>query len=263
MSSCISNTEVFHDLIPLLKNLVKSERYLITLGGSHGKGVSDNLSDYDFRIYSDEYVQGDIWNIAAKELSNKVFDLKKNGIIVDDIWYRNIGETNEIIQQWVSGNGMPQSFIWCVWGYNMLTDIFNQIIIADPFNIATKWKEDLSVYPAKLKSALITKHTKSMKYWRNDYHFRNKVERADYVFLSSLTNKLIHDIFQVIYALNESYYPGDGNNMLLIKEFTILPKNFENRVYDILYPNNKEVNLFAQQFNKLVLLIDDVLVLCE
>ena len=263
MSKCISETELFNDLIPLLKKFVKSERYLITLGGSHGKGVSDNLSDYDFRVYSDEYVQCDIWNSAAKELKDKVFDLRNKEIIVDDTWYRNIGETDEIIQLWVSGNGVPQPFIWCVWGYNILTDIFNQTIIIDPFNIATKWKEDLSVYPAKLKSAIITKHIKSMRYWRNDYHFKNKVERADYVFLSSLAIKLIHDIFQVIYALNENYYPGDGNNMLFIKGFTILPNNFENRVYDVLYPNNKEVNLFSRQFDKLVLLIDDVLGLCE
>ena len=262
MDKNITDNELFQELMPLFLSFIKSERYSVTLGGSHGKSVSDSRSDYDFRVYSDEFVKGDRWSRASDELNKKVSELKDKGILVDDTWFRSIGDTDDIIRQWVSGGGAPIPFVWCVWGYHMLTDIFNQLIIDDSFGIAFKWKEELSIYPAKLQSAVIAKHSASMKYWRNDYHFKSKVERADYVFLSSLTVRLIHDIFQVIYALNRCYYPGDGNNMLYVKDFLILPIDFEKRIVDVLYPNNANTDMFMKQYSKLISLIDDTLLLC-
>ena len=41
---------VIDECLPLLKALAKG-RYAVTIGGSHGKGISDVRSDIDFRMF--------------------------------------------------------------------------------------------------------------------------------------------------------------------------------------------------------------------
>jgi hypothetical protein len=52
----------------------------------------------------------------------------------------------------------------------VLTDINNQLVIEDPYQIIANWKARLSVYPSTLKKAILDKNLASLRYWRSDYH---------------------------------------------------------------------------------------------
>lgn len=147
--------------------------------------------------------------------------------------------------------------VWTIWGYHILTDVYNQMVIEDPDGILADWHRRLSVYPPALKQALLRKHLESLRYWRHDYHYRHKVERGDIVFLAGLSSRLLHDCIQVLFALNETYYPGDGNNLKFIARFARVPEGFVEAVDDVLYPGQGESALRAQ-YERLLALIDAV-----
>lgn len=249
-----------NDLLPILRKIPGSERYAITLGGSQGKGLSDNHSDYDFRVYYDERVGIEEWNVARKELDIIIKKWGELGIEIDGAWSRSFADIDKNLEQWLTGNGQPDNKKWTIWGYNILTDIYNQAIVEDPFGIATEWKKRLEIYPDELQFSIIEKYSSSLKYWKSDYHYLNKIRRQDIVFLSSITSLLVHDIIQIIYALNKFYYPGDGLNLTYTPDFKIKPNNFENRIAEILYPISK-ADIYKQQYDDLMKLIDDVLIL--
>jgi hypothetical protein len=150
---------------------------------------------------------------------------------------------------------------WTIWGYHILTDINNQFIIEDPYHIIGAWKAHLSVYPPALKQAVLEKYAASLRYWRSDYHYAHKVEQGDMVFLAGMSTKLVHEMIEILFALNETYFVGDGANLVFVEEFRIVPADFAARVREILYPRTPDP--LRGQYSALTALIDDVLGLVE
>ena len=54
-------------------------------------------------------------------------------------------------------------------------------------------------------------------------------------FLASVSSRLVHDMMQVLFAINKTYYVGDGNNLHYVKQFAIQPGDFAARVRAVLY----------------------------
>jgi len=246
------------EFFPVFKQFAATEKYSITLGGSHGKGISDKNSDFDFRVYFEKPVDMETMHNLFGKVSDLVRSWKDKGVEVDGVWPRSFAEIDGQLDQWLSGHGNPVHMEWNIWGYNILTDIFNQQIVDDPYDIARQWKVRLQEYPATLEKAIVKKHCSSLRYWRNDYHYINKVNRKDVVFLASITSRLVHDMMQVIYALNHFYFPGDGMNLKYTKEFAIKPIHFEDRIVSALC-TEKSDDIFLTQYTIVTGLIDEIL----
>jgi hypothetical protein len=251
---------IFEEFIPICKQLAGDQRYAISVGGSLGKGTWDSRSDIDFRLFTDRKLilpdqRPELWVDYYAAIER----WKKLGINIDGVWPRTVGEIDAALDSWLAGEIKPIDKFWTIWGYHILTDINNQFVIEDPANIIAAWKERLKVYPPVLKQAILKKFLASLRYWRSDYHYAHKVERGDGVFLAGITSKLIHEIIQVLFALNETYYSGDGSNLNYVEKFKIVPVNFSARVQAILYP--QAANVFALQYAALTALIDEVIAL--
>lgn len=249
--------QICNDAVPLLRRLAKTPVYAIALSGSYGKGVPDAKSDFDFRVYFKSFADEE-WSKVMKDFEDLMRKWRESGVILDTFWPRSIEDVNAELDRLVNGRGTPKPYGWTIWGYNMLTDIYNQVIVEDPYGIIQGWKDRLSVYPEALRKSLLKSHGDSLKYWRDDYHYKNKCDRSDYVFMASITARLINDIMQVIYALNRFYFPGDGLNLIFTKKFSIKPNRLEDRVAEILYPCCGQGQL-QQQYDNTISLIDDVL----
>ena len=82
------------------------------------------------------------------------------------------------------------------------------------------------------------------------------------VFLAGLSVKLVHDIIQVLFALNETYYVGDGYNLDFLARFAHQPSEITARVQAILYPTPSaamdSVAMYVEQRERLLALIDEV-----
>ena len=249
---------VIDECLPLLKALAIG-RCAVTIGGSHGKRTFDTRSDVDFRVFCDEVAGGSaILETEAWQVFCRVVDRwRAQGIDIDYCWVRTIGEIDAQLDAWLSGQVAPEERVWTLWGYHLLTDIANQMVIDDPDGIIAAWQARLKPYPRALQQAIIRKHMGSLNYWRTDYHYANKVERRDEVFLAGISARLVHDMMQVLFAINETYYVGDGNNLHYVEAFAIQPADFAARVRAILYPPPSE-NVLVEQYQAICALIDDV-----
>lgn len=254
--------ELFDDFIPVFRRLAGTDKYSITLSGSHGKGIADKHLDFDFMIFYEKPAERDERKAAYKEMNQLMEKWKEKDVIIDGIWPRTYAEVEEQLNLWLAGKGQTEQYVWTIWGYHFLTTIFNQQILEDTCGKIAQWKERLSHYPKELRESILKNHVPSLEYWRNDYHYASKVQRKDIVFLSSLNARLIHDIMQVIYALNEFYYPGDGMNLKYTEQFGCKPENFEERVASILRLKDTEDG-FEIQYQEMTALIDEVLSLVK
>jgi len=247
---------------PIFKKLSVTDVYSITLGGSHGKGIASRASDFDFRIYYETPIESEKMKPVFEEVSALCDQWKARDVKVDGIFPRSYAEVDAQLDLWLNGHGKLVPYEWTVWGYNILTDIYNQQIIEDPYGRAAQWKERLSVYPHALKESQVNHYGSSLEYWRNDYHYLNKVNQGDIVFLAYITCRLVQDIVQIIYALNAFYYPGDGMNLKYSQPFAIKPSDFEARITAALQPTPSN-DRNAEQYNTVIGLIDDTLLLVK
>ncbi len=234
-------------------------RYAIAVGGSVGKGRSDDRSDVDLRFYHEEELpqrqaDPDTWGRYAAALER----WQARGTTVDGIWPRRIAAVDAALDAWLSGDIRPADLVWAVWGYHLLPDLYHQTIIEDPCGVVAGWHRRLRAYPPTLKAALLDKHLAMLRYWREDYHYVSKVRRGDMVFLAGLSAKLVHSVMQILFALNETYFVGDGHNLEFAREFQHRPDDLEERVSDILYPCRQE-GMYEAQYAAMIALIDDVL----
>jgi hypothetical protein len=251
---------VIEEFIPICRHLAGDQPYAIAVSGSLGKGTWDARSDIDFRLYTRN-------ELATKAEHPGMWDeyrdaeqrWKARGVIIDGIWPRTTAEIDTAIDAWCSGTIVPWHLVWTIWGYHILPDMYHQSIVEDPFNIILAWKQRLDVYPPKLQQAIMKKYGQSLRYWREDYHYAHKVDRGDVVFTAGMSSKLVHEIIQILFALNETYYVGDGSNLDFCRTFQLQPDSLAQRVTDILYPHPPDA--LHTQYQLLCSLIDDVLLL--
>lgn len=223
---------VIADCLPYIIALAAPGRFAISLGGSRGKGVADERSDLDFRLFCDAAVGGDQRYQTSQwhAFVTRVDYWRTQGINIDYCWIRTVAEIDVQLDAWLTGQGHATEMVWTLWGYHVLTDIANQQVLHDPEGIIAAWQARLTPYPASLKQAIIAKHGESLRYWQSDYHYRHKVMRGDVVFLAGMGARLVHDMLQVLFALNECYYVGDGNNLRYVATFAIKPIAVEERI---------------------------------
>ena len=253
---------ILAEFIPICQQLAGDQRYAIAVSGSLGKGTWDSRSDVDFRLFTDQPLFRASQDPARwVDYQAAIKRWQERGVNIDGIWPRTVGEIDAALAGWLRGEIQPVNMVWTIWGYHILTDVSNQFVLADPYSIIATWKAQLSNYPPALKQAILSKYGASLRYWRTDYHYAHKVDRGDVLFLAGISAKLVHEIMQILFALNEIYYPGDGYNLRFVEKFTLVPVDFAARVQAILYPTGPDP--FTTQYEALTALIDEVLALAK
>ena len=245
--SLVKLETLIEECVPLLRR-VGYGRCAICIGGSYAKGLADEHSDVDFRVFADgfegypQYWLSEQWKAFEKAVTS----WEEKGINIDDCWLRQIGDVEAELDRWFEGKGEAKAMTWTIWGYQFLSDIENQFVLEDPNGIVSGWKKRLNEYPLRLQERILEKHLRSLNYWVEDYHYKNKVLRKDFPFTAGLASKLIHEMIQIVFALNQKFYPGDGNNLSYTKGFEIKPENFEERIKLCLYPRSESETLGFQ-----------------
>jgi hypothetical protein len=251
-------TEIIEEFSSVMLLFAAPGRVATSISGSHGKGKADAHSDFDFRIYAEAFVTEN-WGQSPgwKPFQSALDKWQARGHRIDGFWPRKISEIDAALDRWSTGTIEPEPLVWSIWGYHLPTDIAAQHAIFDPNGVIVSWHSRLSIYPPALKDAILSKHLEFVRYWRDDYHYINKVERGDTIFLSGLSAKIVHSLCQILFALNETYYPGDGWNGKYIESFSMAPLNFSERVTACLYPQSGQ-DMLTRQRQQLIELISEV-----
>jgi len=247
---------LFAQMTPALLALADTGRVAVSLGGSRAKSFADTKSDYDFRVYADQFKGPELAETPAWAEFEAVWrSWERKGLRIDGAWCRSIASIDRDLAAWLDGHGAVKEYEWTIWGYHLPTDIAHQQIVADPDGVLGAWKDRLKTYPETLRRAVLDKHMSILRYWRADYHYLSKVERGDVVFLAGLSAKLLHSIMQVIFALNRTYFVGDGWNLRGTANFAIVPEDLANRVVRVVDPGPGR---WAAQRERLIALVNDV-----
>lgn len=250
--------ELIAAMTPLIADLADDGNGAVALAGSRGKGWSDAQSDFDFRVYAEAYRGPELRQTASwKRFEAAMRGWQARGIRMDGVWMRRYAGVQSDLDAWLSGVAVLKNFEWTIWGYHLPTDLASQQIIADPSDLLAGWKQQLAQYPEALRVSVLRQHMDLLRYWAKDYHYESKVIRRDLVFLVGLTGKLANAILQTIFALNRTYYPGDGWNLPMAAELERLPPDFLQRMTAILEPG-RDPDAWRRQRTELIGMIADL-----
>jgi hypothetical protein len=249
--------DVIAVMVPLIADLAEDGNAAVALAGSHGKGRADEHSDFDFRAYSDCYRKDLTSTPQWQRFEEEQRRLQSRGVLMDGIWMRSYSGVRRDLDAWLAGQIVEKEFEWTIWGYQLPTDLSTQLICHDPLGNLALWRSELGTFPEAMRDGIFERYRQILAYWKDDYHYVNKVIRLDLVFLAGVTGKLINAIMQVIFALNRRYFPGDGWNLLLAADLPHKPPQFIERMAEIIEPGSAPDRWHRQREN-IVSMINDV-----
>ena len=233
----------------------------IVLGGSRISKYSDDKSDYDLYIYTENEIDQNIRKkILPKyceklEIANNYWELEDNGVLIGgiyfDIIYRNIEQFTRIVAEVVENHNSYNGFTTCLW-HNLL----NSTILFDKDDTFKKTKARFSVpYPKKLKENIIKRNmallTGSLVSY--DKQIFKSVYRKDIININNRVSAFLASYFDIIFAINELPNPGEKRIMeICLDECKLLPNNFEINV-NKLFQNINNIQEINNAINDIIM----------
>ncbi len=222
----------------------------ITLGGSKSTSNDDKLSDYDVYIYYDKKpidvaLRKKILTNRCSylELDNQYWENEDNGITIDDeyfdLLYRNINQIdNDLTNTLIKGkahNGFTTAIVF---------NILNSQILYDKDHRYQTLKDKYSFpYPQKLKENIIRQNRQllSGKIVSYDQQIAKAFKRCDQVNVINRVNEFLNSYFDIIFAYNEIYHPGEKRLIKYLKaKAKELPQDFEENITSLLDNLNQD-----------------------
>ncbi len=240
-------------LLPLVRSFSLSE-YGIALGGAHAKGTADDGSDVDLYLFAtavrpnEERAQ--VAAAFSPEVENVVCwgddtlfsqagtDFRFRGRQIE-CWLRNAAHIAETIAACQAGVVRRDLVTWTTTGfYNhcCLSDVKAMVPLADPTGILARLKSQGAVYPPNLRRSIIGQHLAAARFWPHSFHYHSAVARADVIYATGIVQQVVHNLVQVILALNETYFPGDKKLDEVLAHLPCQPSGLRERVASLLWP---------------------------
>jgi hypothetical protein len=257
-------------LRPLLRQFVRGD-YGLAVGGAHAKHAADALSDLDIYLFATEVLPGAERAALAQQFSPSIHSLTRWGddtpfvqsgtdfnfeALRVECWLRNVSHINAILAECQAGIVKQEPVTWTVMGfYNhcTLNDLHKMQLIDDPAGILAGWQTAVSVYPPLLRNAIIARHLRAAKFWYRNFHYDTAVQRGDVLYVTGIVQQVLHNLIQVLFALNRTYFGGDKKIPAQLAPLTLKPVDFEQRMTALLRPDTLE-----QQQAALFALVDEV-----
>jgi hypothetical protein len=117
-----------------------------------------------------------------------------------------------------------------------LSDLQMMVPLDDPVGMLADWKQRIEVYPKQLRRAILREHLQAAAFWPHNFHFSSVVERADVIYTTGIVQQVLHNLVQVLFALNEVYFPGDKKLAEALRHLRRIPDGFVDRMLDLLAP---------------------------
>ena len=241
------------ELLPLVRQFARGE-YAIALGGAHAKGTADSESDLDLYLFANSVLPTDERTRMTVAFSPEVTgayswqddlpfsdtgtDFYFRGMRVE-VWLRNAERIERTIAECLDGVLKRDLVTWTTTGfYNhcALSDVKVMVPLEDPFGIIARWKSQVGGYPRKLRDAIIAQHLPAARFWPDNFHYKSAVERVDVIYATGIVQQVVHNLLQVLFALNESYFPGDKNLGVALDHLPRQPVELRSKVESLLWP---------------------------
>ena len=222
----------------------------IALAGSLGASSSDEMSDYDIYIYSNEPVDIEFRQQIAKKFSDK-FEVNNQYFETGDEWIlRDSSKVVDIMYRKPSDIEGNINWVWknhnaCV-GYTtcFVFNVKNSIIFYDKNNWYKSLQDSVSGdYPKELQQNIIAKNLPLLNF-KLVASFVEQVEKAikreDLISVNHRLSAFLASYFDVLFAKNKILHCGEKRlKNYALNNCKLLPKNFENDINDLFTKENK------------------------
>lgn len=210
---------------------------IIALGGSKVRGNNDNMSDYDVYIYYskeiDIAVRKEILVKYTKymEFKNTYWEEEDDGILKNgveiEIIYRNINFLKDVYENVYLRGNTSFGYTTC-----MLENISSCLILYDKNGTMANLKKKIEVYPEELRKNIIFNNLELFydKMPSIGYQVIKALKRRDYISINHRITEYLAIYFDIIFALNYKYHPGEKR---LLSELSKLKCINTNAVDDI------------------------------
>jgi hypothetical protein len=259
----------------LLEELVGQLRRIegieaIVLGGSYAAGTYDETSDLDIGVYYLEakpfsvekirrIAQGISVNAAAT-----VTDFYEWGAWVNggtwihtrqskvDFLYRNLDQVQRTIteaHQGVVHHDYDQQPTHGFYSVIYLAETQICVPLFDPNKLIAKLKDQVSIYPLKLKHKMI-----KGELWLAEFtllHAHAFAAKGDIYNTVGCLTRIVANLTQALFALNERYFISDKRVMDTIATFPLLPEGYSEQIHRILACPGSTAQQLTQTVNNL------------
>lgn len=218
--------------------------YSVVLSGSRTSNQNDELSDYDIYIYSDGEIPVDFrTQLAGKyakdsEIDNRYFETGDEWTLNNgtglDFMFRSIDWIQQQIKNVYDDCNASNGYSTC-----FLHNVYTSQILFDKDGWFKNLQNKISgPYPKKLKENIIKRNLmllcdKKCASYLEQIKFA--VKRDDPVGINHRIAAFLASYFDIIFALNEIYHPGEKRLIKYAKAHCkILPENFEKNLRTLL-----------------------------
>jgi hypothetical protein len=225
----------------------------VVLGGSYAGGTHHETSDLDIGLY---YFEAKPFSIAAiRQIADSV-SAKGPATVTDfygwgawvnggawihtpqgkvDFLYRNLDQLQRTIaeaQQGISRHDYDQQPTYGFYSVIYLAETQICIPLHDPELLIRKLKDQITIYPPKLKQSIIENSL-----WAAEFtllHARNFAGQGDVYNTVGCLTRTAANLTQVLFALNERYFSRDKQVMNTVASFSNLPPGYVQQIELIL-----------------------------
>ncbi len=240
------------DLLPALQAMCQVPRYGIAFGGAHAKGVADSASDLDLYVFAAAIASNEARTQRVVELADAAprswsmpgaftqagTDFICRGQRVE-VWLRSTGLIEQTLAECERGIVKQDLVTWTVMGfYNhcALSDLAHMFVLDDADGMLAAWQRRVSVYPPRLRVSIIEKHLMAARFWPHNPHYASAVERCDVLYVSGIVQQVVHNLVQVLFALNRVYFPGDKKLAAALDALQHAPPQIGTRMSALIAP---------------------------
>lgn len=251
----------FDNIIASLKNDDNVEA--ICLGGSRASGLDDDKSDYDVYVYYKNKIalekRKQILSLNCKymEIGVSYFeeedDCVLNNDIIIELIYRDINEFKDNVDKTLLNSNASLGYSTC-----FFDNIVHSKILFDRNNLYQQMVDKLLIYPSSLRKNIIAKNMEMLHGVIASYDAQiiKAYKRGDAVSVNHRISAYLASYFDIIFALNNVYHPGEKRLVDLVKKKChLIPKDFEENISLLLKQENIEKTL-EDIYNNLLLLSD-------
>ena len=251
--------------------------YGIAVGGAHAKGAADAESDLDIYLFAEHALPSSERESCVLELcpgAQRIVSWGGDGPLVQcgtdfdhrglrvECWLRSTELIERTIAESQAGIVRREWVTWTTTGfYNhcTLSDISVMIPIDDRDGILARWKTVVAIYPPKLREAIVQTHLQAARFWPSNFHYSSAVERQDVIYTTGIVQQVVHNLIQVLFAVNETYFPGDKKLASALAHLDGVPENLAARIEALIFPRERpSVALLQRQQAGLLSLLRDV-----
>lgn len=241
---------------------LSSEITGITLGGSIARGWADEDSDTELYFYSDKNVfprsarEDILYEAGAEDIEHWYeegwgeYTFFQYEDVKVDASFRSLESTKNDLDELLSGNidQRTEDIRYTAFGHYLegkASDILESQILYENDKEITQLKTKIDCYPEEVQSKIISKHLGGARKLL-EKRVKKGAERDDFLLFDAASSRVMRSAIRSLFALNETYFPGDKWNEEYFDEFEVISEEFVNNL-----DRYKEENKLDQKYDAL------------